>query len=251
MPLEKTFWAARFGMLSIGSGSLDDQLRRGDASDNASRALDFRIIGAKGGTRDGEAPSVGWFDRLRGVERTVSRLHRCANACLHGPEANSPTSTSRVDFQREIRPILSDNCFQCHGPDESARKADLRLDLREGALDAAAERRSDRARKAGAKPPLQKDHRRESRPADAAPFDAQNAERRAEGTIKLWIEQGADWKQHWAFVAPVRPRCRRSKIRNGRARRSIDLSSRTSNKPASRPMPKRIAARSFAGCRWT
>src|SRR5207245_10476742 len=43
-------------------------------------------------------------------------------------------AAERIDFQRDIRPILSDNCFKCHGPDDKARKAKLRLDLRDTAL---------------------------------------------------------------------------------------------------------------------
>src|SRR5258706_283422 len=53
-----------------------------------------------------------------------------AGAALHAQTARS------VDFQREVRPILSDNCFQCHGPDSAARQAGLRLDRRESALEA-------------------------------------------------------------------------------------------------------------------
>ena len=42
-----------------------------------------------------------------------------------------PRAANAIDFQREIRPILSDNCFQCHGPDSGARMAELRLDRKE------------------------------------------------------------------------------------------------------------------------
>src|SRR5262245_11961839 len=48
--------------------------------------------------------------------------------------AATPASTAKVDYGRDILPILSDNCYQCHGPDEKARKAKLRLDKKEGAF---------------------------------------------------------------------------------------------------------------------
>jgi hypothetical protein len=122
------------------------------------------------------------------------------------PEQAASDPETRVDFQREIRPILSDNCLQCHGPDESARKAGLRLDLREGAL---AERRNGAPIVPGkpAESLLFKRITEENPARRMPPISADKTLSESQKTIiKRWIEQGADWKQHWAFVAPVRPR---------------------------------------------
>src|SRR3989442_12787551 len=53
---------------------------------------------------------------------------------LTGLPGRAASSSGQVDYGRDILPILSDNCYQCHGPDEKARKAKLRLDMKEGAF---------------------------------------------------------------------------------------------------------------------
>ena len=60
--------------------------------------------------------------------------------------AQGAIEPASVDFQRDVRPILADNCFQCHGPDEATRRAGLRLDTQDGALGA----RAHYARRRGA-----------------------------------------------------------------------------------------------------
>src|SRR5262245_32890294 len=66
----------------------------------------------------------------------VWRMAGRALALLIGAAAVASSSAAerKIDFNREIRPLLSENCFSCHGPDEQKRKAKLRLDIRDEAL---------------------------------------------------------------------------------------------------------------------
>ncbi len=110
-----------------------------------------------------------------------------------------------VDFQKEIRPILSQKCYKCHGPDEAAREADLRLDTFRGATE---DRGGYKAITPGnhsqselfARISSESDDDRMP-PADSGlqltPEEIQ--------AIKKWIQQGAQYKQHWAFVEPALP----------------------------------------------
>ncbi len=118
-----------------------------------------------------------------------------------------------VDFQRDVRPILSDNCFACHGPDEATREADLRLDTRDGAF-------SER-------PPAGRSTRPRGPAVVPGDLDASllverinhtDALRRMPpevsqkslsddqiATLTRWVEQGAPWDEHWSFAAIDRP----------------------------------------------
>ncbi len=128
-----------------------------------------------------------------------------AGSLLHGT-ARAGARPGGVDFGREIRPILSDNCFACHGPDENTRKAGLRLDLRSGAL---APRKNGRQ----AVVPGDPDHSTllarvtTSDPEDVMPPPKTGKKLTPEQIQKLrdWIAAGAEWPEHWAFVPPQRP----------------------------------------------
>ena len=109
-----------------------------------------------------------------------------------------------VDFQRVVRPILSDNCFHCHGPDKGTRMADLRLDTKEGAY---AVRESGTVIVAG-NPQESLLYQRISVEDAARRMPPESSHKTLTPQqielLKKWIEQGAGWKEHWSFAAPVR-----------------------------------------------
>jgi hypothetical protein len=107
-----------------------------------------------------------------------------------------------VDFSREIRPILAEKCFACHGPDEVAREADLRLDSSESAF-------ADRGGYAVVVPGNAEASELWLRVSDEAdpmpPRQAGEPLTEAERALfKRWIEEGAPWSEHWAYRPPER-----------------------------------------------
>lgn len=104
-----------------------------------------------------------------------------------------------LDFQRDVRPILADKCFQCHGPDAGRREADLRLDL--------APAKGGTAIRAGRPDESEIIRRIESNDADARMPPARSGKvvTAAETAIlRRWIAEGAPWTGHWAYVAPAK-----------------------------------------------
>src|SRR5206468_3040937 len=106
-----------------------------------------------------------------------------------------------VDYSREVRPILANSCYACHGPDEKARKAKLRLDLRDEAVKKAIVPGKAAESKLYAK--VTTDDPDEVMPPAHAKKPAITPEK-AE-LLKRWIDEGAKFDQHWAYVKPIRP----------------------------------------------
>ena len=123
--------------------------------------------------------------------------------------ACSAMADAKVSFNREIRPILSEQCFSCHGFDAKHRKADLRLDTREGAL---ADNDGVRAIIPGdpAKSELWRRLLSQDPEEVMPPPEAHKPKLTAKQkeTLRRWIEEGAPYEPHWAFTAPQRPALR-------------------------------------------
>jgi hypothetical protein len=115
--------------------------------------------------------------------------------------AFAQASTNQLSFNRDIRPILSENCFQCHGPDKGNRKAKMRLDDRDVAIEK------------GAIVPGQPDKSEMITRINSAKEDEvmppgvthKHLKQKEKDLLKEWILQGAKYEPHWAYISPVRP----------------------------------------------
>ncbi|HAW90987.1 MAG TPA: hypothetical protein DCX61_10020, partial [Gemmatimonadetes bacterium] len=144
----------------------------------------------------------------RNTLKSVGVFALVLGGCLYGnPGAAQQVAGSDlpVDFAREVRPILSQNCFTCHGPADDRRRRGLRLDTPEGFF-------ADRPEFGGAvivpgnaeESPLYQRITAEVE-QDRMPFNREALTDEEIETIRRWIDQGAERNSHWAFLAPQRP----------------------------------------------
>src|SRR5688572_14069890 len=116
----------------------------------------------------------------------------CFTIALLAAVGAMSSTAATVDFNRDVRPILSDRCYTCHGPDEANRKSKVRFDIEASARPALAEmiRRVSSDNKALRMPPVF------AGPAlSAGEIDV----------LRRWVAEGAEWQKHWSLIAPKRP----------------------------------------------
>tara|TARA_R110002095_G_scaffold184553_6_gene161761 strand:- start:7438 stop:8136 length:699 start_codon:yes stop_codon:yes gene_type:complete len=128
----------------------------------------------------------------------VGFLFLTFNVCLAENEpVKQPGSATTIDFSRDIRPILSENCFHCHGPDTQHREGDLRLDIEEAAKASSivpghSDQSAFYARISSIDPDLQM----------PPPDSNKKLTPEQKDLLKRWINEGAGWTSHWAFLPP-------------------------------------------------
>jgi len=137
--------------------------------------------------------------------KTIASTGSLKHPALIAASIPAPATERPVRFNRDVRPILSETCFHCHGPDAHGRRADLRLDLAEGATADLGGYRAivphDLAKSEAWSRILSTDPEEQMPPPESHLIltDAQKE------TLRRWIEQGAAYEGHWAWSPPVAP----------------------------------------------
>ncbi|HIF35015.1 MAG TPA: DUF1553 domain-containing protein [Planctomycetes bacterium] len=124
-----------------------------------------------------------------------------ALAAVASSAAEPPDAGVKIDFNRDIRPLLSDKCFACHGPDEQARKAELRLDSEREVFDVSQVIVRGKPTESELIARVFSDDPDEQMPP---PKSNKSLTAEQKQLLQRWVEQGAQWNVHWAYVAPVR-----------------------------------------------
>lgn len=110
------------------------------------------------------------------------------------------TTPATIDFNRDVRPILSDNCFACHGPDAAKREAELRLDLRDDAV----KQKAIVPGKPEASSLVERIYSKDAEELMPPPASNKKLTEQQKAILKKWIAEGAEYKRHWSYESPVR-----------------------------------------------
>ncbi|MEM7381998.1 MAG: DUF1549 domain-containing protein, partial [Bacteroidota bacterium] len=144
--------------------------------------------------------------RILYVLVAVLLLSACGVSLPEEVETAYEELPEEIDFNFHVKPILSDRCYACHGPDENSRKAGLRLDLEDQAFARLESGKrafvSGNASKSESVTRILSDDPEIVMPPEDSHLSLSDREK---AIIIKWIEQGAQWKDHWAFTKPEKP----------------------------------------------
>lgn len=132
-------------------------------------------------------------------------LMSCSPPSNNTEEALIARIPDKIDFNFHVRPILSDRCYTCHGPDENKREAGLRFDTEAGAFTALGEQQDRYAIVRGIPEEsmlLERIHAIDPEQLMPPPESNLSLNEQEIKILTKWIEQGAEWKRHWAFISP-------------------------------------------------
>ena len=136
--------------------------------------------------------------------------------CTRAPE-------EKLSFNESIQPILSENCYACHGPDSGSRKAELRLDRAQFAYQphgkfgpAIVPGKPDKS------PLVQRIEAKDPQERMPPPEAHKSLDAQQVALLRRWVKEGAEYEQHWAFIAPKKPAPPRSAAGDAWARNDID-----------------------------
>ncbi len=113
--------------------------------------------------------------------------------------AAEPALPERIEFNRDVRPILADHCFVCHGPDNNKREAELRLDNELGLRGTAKKPGVVIPGKLGESELVRRIFNTDPEEMMPPPMAEKPLTDRQKAILKTWIEQGANWQGHWAY----------------------------------------------------
>jgi hypothetical protein len=141
--------------------------------------------------------------RVQNMNRiSLNLLSFCfALATVVATAADQSEPEKKVDFNRDIRPLLSDKCFSCHGPDEKARKSELRLDLEREVFEVSQVVVRGKPAESELIARILSDDLDERMPPPKSNKSLTDEQKQL---LRRWVEQGARWDMHWAYVAPTR-----------------------------------------------